>query len=210
MSAGLFMQFLLVTILAVIETLCVSPSSWSIRKETRTYRRSPFHETWRKWQTALRLCCSVQQKYALLIRTFWQTKKDSETRWQRFFSALTHKLRGFTIELHTEDRDDTPSWTEFRKECKDKLPSIIPEGLTLTVYRWKKRDGGERLHNRYILTDIGGVFFGIGLDEGNLGETDDVVRFRADSYRQRWNDYDERNGTFDLDGKVSLEGRATS
>ena len=127
-----------------------------------------------------------------------------------FLQCVGTQTSGITIELHTEDRDDTPSWPEFRKECGDKLPSVIPEGLTLTVYRWKERDGGENLHNRYILTDFGGVFFGIGLDEGAPGETDDVARFDADGYRQRWNDYDERNGTFDLDGEVFvIEGRAT-
>lgn len=116
-----------------------------------------------------------------------------------------------TIELHTEDRNDTLSWTEFRKECEDKLPSVIPEGLTLTVYRWKEREDGEKLHNRYILTDIGGVSFFIGLDEGDPGnnETDDVARLSANTYAKRWNDYDEQNGAFDLEGKVSLEGRAT-
>ena len=85
---------------------------------------------------------------------------------ERFRRPLTAFLQNvdtqtsrITIELHTEDRDDTPKWTEFRKECEDRLPPIIPEGLTLTVYRWTERAGGEKLHNRYILTDIGGVSF---------------------------------------------------
>ena len=84
--------------------------------------------------------------------------------------------------------------------------------LTLTVYRWKEREGGEKLHNRYILTGIGGVSFSTGLDEGDLGQTDDVSRLSADTYSQRWDDYDydKRNGAFDLDGEVfPVKGRAT-
>ena len=126
-----------------------------------------------------------------------------------FLQHVDTQTSEITIELHTEDRNDTPSWTEFRRECEDKLPSIIPTGLTITVYRWKERDGGEKLHNRYILTDIGGVSFSTGLDEGDPGMTDDVLRLSADTYAKRWRDYDEGNGAFDLDGKVSLEGRAT-
>ena len=106
-----------------------------------------------------------------------------------FLQGVDTRASNVTAELHTADRDKAPSWEEFRKECKDKLPSIIPEGLTLTVYRWKERDGGEKLHNRYILTNIGGVSFGTGLDEGDLGMTDDVSRLSADTYNQRWNDY---------------------
>ena len=127
-----------------------------------------------------------------------------------FLRSVDTQTSGLTIELHTEDRDDTPSWTEFRKECEDKLPSIIPEGLTLMVYRWKERDGGEKLHNRYILTDIGGVSFLTGLDEGDPGMTDDVSCLPANVYSRRWNDYAGPNFAFDLDGEAfSVEGWAT-
>lgn len=129
-----------------------------------------------------------------------------------FLQRVDTQTSGITIELHTEDRDDTPSWEEFRRECKDKLPSIIPKGLTLAVSRWKEREGGEKLHNRYILTDIGGVSFLIGLDEGDPGnnETDDVARLSANTYAKRWQNYAGPNGAFDLDGEVFLvEGQAT-
>lgn len=129
-----------------------------------------------------------------------------------FLQRVDTQTSGITIELHTEDRDDTPSWEEFRKECKDKLPSIIPKGLTLMVYRWKERDGGEKLHNRYILTDVGGVSFLIGLDEGDPGnnETDDAARLSANTYAKRWENYAGSNSAFDLDGEAfSVEGRAT-
>lgn len=128
-----------------------------------------------------------------------------------FLKSIDTRTSGIAIELHTEDRDDTPSWAEFRKECEDKLPSIIPEGLTLTVYRWKEREGGEKLHNRYILTDIGGVSFLTGLDEGDPGMTDDVSRLSADTYAKRWDNYAWPNGAFDQDGEpFSVEGQANS
>ena len=42
----------------------------------------------------------------------------------------------------------------------------------MKVRRLKQKQDGEKLHNRYILTDLGGVTFGTGLDEGKKGETD--------------------------------------
>ncbi len=140
---------------------------------------------------------------------FRANKKEFREPLAAFLRSVDTQTSKITIELHTEERDDTPSWTEFRKECENKLPPIIPKGLTLTVYRWKEREGGEKLHNRYILTDIGGVSFLTGLDEGDPGMTDDVSRLSAATYNQRWNDYDERNGVFKLDRETfSVEGQA--
>ena len=93
----------------------------------------------------------------------------------------------------------------------DKLPSILPAGVLLTVYRWKNREGGEKLHNRYILADIGGVSFNTGLDEGAPGTTDDVSRLGYHTYAKRWDDYAGPNFAFDRDGEpFSVEGRANS
>jgi hypothetical protein len=134
----------------------------------------------------------------------------------KFCNPLAHFLSEISlgdptivVEFHTgHTTDDAPNWDYFRKECEDHLPSIIPIGLTLTIRRWKNRDGGERLHNRYILTDIGGVQFGVGLDEGDRGTSDDVTRLSADTYRRRMEDYSGPAYAFDVDGKISVKGRA--
>ena len=51
--------------------------------------------------------------------------------------------------------------------------------------------GGEQLHNRYILSDLGGVSFGYGLDEGDEGETDDITLMDKDQHQHRWFQYSE-------------------
>ena len=141
-------------------------------------------------------------------------RANEETSEERFRKPLAEFLRTIgtrasqiTIELHTADRDKVRSWEEFQKECEDHLPDVVPTGVTITVHRWK--NNVERLHNRYILTDIGGVLFGTGLDEGRPGTTDDVVRLNRNAYSQRFQDYAGQTLAFDLDGEVfSVEGRA--
>ena len=64
------------------------------------------------------------------------------------------------------------------------------------------------LHNRYILADIGGVQFGVGLDEGDQGTTDDITLLSADSYQRRVAEYSGPRHAFDLEGEVSIEGQA--
>lgn len=62
----------------------------------------------------------------------------------------------------------------FVAHCGTELPRLTPRGLKLVLRRLKSRTGGEKLHNRYILTDLGGVSFGIGLDEGDPTHKDDL------------------------------------
>jgi len=54
------------------------------------------------------------------------------------------------------------------------LPSWLPEGLTLNIYRIKKIPGKQEVHNRYILSDIGGVSFGHGTDRSGNDSYDDI------------------------------------
>ena len=61
--------------------------------------------------------------------------------------------------------------------------------MRVLVRRLNEKLGGEKLHNRYILTDLGGVTFGIGLDDGNEGETDDLNLMDRVNYELRWSQY---------------------
>ena len=74
------------------------------------------------------------------------------------------------------------------------------------VRRWRNRPGGDKLHNRYILTDVGGVQFGAGLDEGDQGATDDVTIIDDDTYRRRMVDYAGTAPAFDLEGTLTITG----
>ena len=113
-----------------------------------------------------------------------------------FLRIICDGSRQVNLEYHTGDAQE---WNHFRRECKRHLPSIIPKGFTLTVRRWKERAGGERLHNRYILTDIGGVAFSHGLDEGPAG-TDDIFLLDKGPYLLRFKQYSDPIHAFDSAG----------
>ncbi len=94
------------------------------------------------------------------------------------------------IEVHTSDKfKDTKTDKFFQRKCDAKLHKCVPKGMKVLVRRLKKKQDGEQLHNRYILTDLGGVAFGTGLDEGNEGETDDITLMDRDQYQLRWSQY---------------------
>ncbi len=102
------------------------------------------------------------------------------------------------VEVHTSaDEDRTGTRVFFEAECQRRLPGCIPTGARLRVVRLRERPGGEQLHNRYILTDIGGVLFGVGLDDGDEGDTDDVHILDQAQYEERWRQYASAAPAFD-------------
>ena len=92
------------------------------------------------------------------------------------------------IEVHTA-ADQTGTEEFFRGECERRLRRCVPEKMRVLVRRLRQKQGGEQLHNRYILSDLGGVSFSYGLDEGDEGETDDITLMDWDQYQVRWSQY---------------------
>jgi hypothetical protein len=111
------------------------------------------------------------------------------------------------IELHvSDDYHNSPSCDEFRRECDRWLPGNIPHGITVQIKRWKQRPGHDKLHNRYILTNLGGVAFGIGLDTGQKGEMDDLSLLGRDQWALRWQQYVNNDGEFEVESEFTIEG----
>ena len=82
----------------------------------------------------------------------------------------------------------------------------LPPGMILKFKRWSE-NGGEKFHNRYLLTDHGGVTFGIGLDEneGNADQTEDINLMDRNQYLLRWAQYTNGSGQLSLvDEPVSI------
>jgi hypothetical protein len=97
----------------------------------------------------------------------------------------------------------------FEQEAA-KMATRLPSGCTVEFVRWKQRPGGEKLHNRYVLTELGGVSLGVGLDEGEAGESDDLLLLPRAQYTLRWSQY-AGGGAFDrADTPASVRGTRAS
>jgi hypothetical protein len=72
----------------------------------------------------------------------------------------------FKIEIHTSDERGG-----VQQELDAKVKSWLPEGMTVCCFQWPKK----QMHDRFILTDVGGVSFGHGLDEFVEGRLKDVL-----------------------------------
>ena len=73
---------------------------------------------------------------------------------------------------------------EVVNRCQQYVKGRIPSGMSLDLYIWPKDD----LHDRFILTEVGGVKFSVGLDESLGGGTSKVIidRLAEETYREWW------------------------
>lgn len=96
---------------------------------------------------------------------------------------------------------------KFFEQEAARMATRLRNGVLIEFVRWGQRAGGEKLHNRYVLTDLGGVALGVGLDEGEPGETDDLLLLPRAQYEQRWAQYVGAAGAFErVDLPASVRG----
>ena len=110
-----------------------------------------------------------------------------------------------SFELHLQlskpsySQDDNVRAEKRMINIKNKLADQFTNGIKIFIWRGKK--GGERFHNRYIITDKSGISFGTGLDictDGLHSETDDLHRLTRSQYEKRLEQFQEDSTCYDL------------
>ena len=142
-----------------------------------------------------------------------------------FGRRFTRPLRSFLAELvpyaavvdrvevhlkHNPERGTPEHFTEeFKQEAAEKLHFIRPRGgeallQKLEFFIWESPDD-NRMHPRYILTEVAGLGFENGLDESDDGETlTDVTLVYGQSLNTRWNEFQDATATRQLLSKFSI------
>jgi hypothetical protein len=113
-----------------------------------------------------------------------------------------HGTGPLRAEIHTTiehpKRHETVRPGELVLRARDKARDAITHlraaagpRLTLVLYVWDERHGGEKLHNRYVLTNHAGAAVQAGLDQAlhRAGHTDDVTVLSPAQHAARWSQY---------------------
>jgi hypothetical protein len=172
---------------------------WKVRRE------------WRIARTAAALgACAVdlfrQCREIIFVDPYFDPREE---RWQRTLvefariaTATGRTFRRREYHLRLVER------FALERECLAHLPQLLPPGFKLDLWRWDRMNRGERMHPRYILTEVGGLRIEKGLDEGKPGETTDVSLLDLDLCSARMREFDERTPAYRLvDKKVTIDGR---
>jgi hypothetical protein len=107
---------------------------------------------------------------------------------RRFLAAIAsrgkRRMPG-KIEYHTSNQDK--GIARFQQDLEQWIKPCLPPTVTLTVVRWNQAE----MHNRYVLTDRGGVMFGHGLDQDDSRPTryDTVSLLDEKTYSELLDDY---------------------
>lgn len=154
-----------------------SDTKWKIPLDAAVERTSE------KMIQAIHPMLDCAREVVLIDRNF----DPDKYRWRRFLIKLTELLsrRTFSpsirkIDFHFGDRI---SIHQLQVLCANHITTKMPADMKVNCFVWPRSE----LHDRYVLTDVGGIRFGIGLDiwDGSGPKEVEISRI-SDETRLRW------------------------
>jgi hypothetical protein len=121
----------------------------------------------------------------------------------RFYAVLLEVVQQLPaglmrLEYHLARKSLILDEVEYSRRLERHLSPKLRKGLKIEFFAWEQRVGGEMLHDRFIVTELGGVNFSVGLDEGAPGQTTKVSRLSKLTHQKVWHDYSNGTAAFDL------------
>ncbi len=152
----------------------------------------------------VRFLLQVSSK-VVIIDPYFRADQDQHTQpIRKICEILPPHIR--KIEIHCADH--RLSYNECIRHAQRALPRIIPAGISVRVICWKERTDGARLHNRFLLTEIGGIKFGDSIEKGDAGQQDHLNIMDEPSRAQCWSEYVDPGNAFDSAGApVEIKGK---
>ena len=91
-------------------------------------------------------------------------------------AALFAKIASTTparkvIRVHFRSHPSRPPSHILARQAAAQMSGLLPRGYLLELYEWSEVPGGEDLHDRFFLTELGGMMIGAGLSAEGPEET---------------------------------------
>jgi len=126
----------------------------------------------------------VASKKVVIVDPYFRADQDDKT---RPLVALAKTAPCKSISVHFSDC--VRSYEQCIRDAGRVLPRILPSGVIVELRCWRELPGGPRLHNRYLLTEIGGVKFGDSIECGSEGHQDHISILDEPSREALWGQY---------------------
>lgn len=99
---------------------------------------------------------------------------------------------------------------DLTHKANQHLPGHLPKGALVDFYCLEHPPSGDAFHNRFVLTDVGGVIAPYGLDDCSSGAThnakDDLQPMSKGAYEGRWKQYVEKRDISIIGNLVRVVG----
>jgi hypothetical protein len=136
------------------------PRLWQVPRSTAVQRKAAV------MADAARKLLRLSRTVLFIDRNFTPKDKGFRVALEAFLGALLDQHKKWLASRIEYHLGDSIAGDDFPDLCKAWLWDVIPCGMQVRFCRWNR----TQLHNRYILTDVGGLEFGQGLDQA--GETE--------------------------------------
>lgn len=93
---------------------------------------------------------------------------------------------GGTVDLESQMRNEAHNRCEWAQQY---LPACLPKGLSLTFLCVANFPDGDKLHNRFVLTDFAGASLPYGTQALGAQVFDDISPLFKGQYQKRWRQY---------------------
>lgn len=137
---------------------------------------------------AMASACAFLLKTAKVIKIIDPHLDFSKSRFREPFKAfMKHVRAGTQIEIYRGIDDGGPAREFMRQNAEQFLPNALPAGVHARI---RLLPAGS-MHNRFLLTDLGGIKFGVGLDAAghNTAPEDELSLMVPDVWQARWCQY---------------------
>lgn len=102
------------------------------------------------------------------------------------------------LELHWRSHDKRPPEAFVMAHAAAWSAGMVPPGFKLVLHEWVERVNGEDFHDRFFLTDAGGIAAGAGFEVVGAHEKVQLSLLAPANARSHWDDLDINSGAFDL------------
>jgi hypothetical protein len=112
-------------------------------------------------------------------------------------------------EIHFCDHDKRPPAEILEREVRKWVPNILPQDMSITLFSWRERAGGEDFHARYLLTDLGGMNIEAGFQAVGEHQTVQLGLLPSDFVRSKLEAFERSASVYELVGpvlKVNFDG----
>lgn len=109
---------------------------------------------------------------------------------------------GAACEIHFRYHNNKPTTAELERDAAVLFDGVIPDGLAVTVFCWREKNGGTDFHARYLLTERGGVGIDAGFSAEGGHQTTDMHLMSIVLSQTRLNAFAKDATDFELVGPV--------
>ena len=105
---------------------------------------------------------------------------------------------GVRCEIHYCDHDSRPPADMIEREAYRWQQGVIPNGMSIALYAWQEKAGGEDFHARYLLTDVGGISVEAGFSADGAHQNVQLGLLATDFCQEKLNAFARASSVYSL------------